>query len=57
MPAYMPTEKKYPITSHADAGDDCVRITDIPVGNHVLVVTTDPAHAGHVTTVSHLVIF
>jgi hypothetical protein len=57
MPAYVPTDRKYRITSHADAGDDCARITDVPVGNHVLIVKSDPAHPGHVTTVSHLIIF
>jgi hypothetical protein len=57
MPAYVPTDRKYRLTSHADAGDDCARITDVPVGNHVLIVKSDPAHPGHVTTVSHLIIF
>lgn len=53
---YVPTSNKHAV-AHADAGDDCVKLTDIPVGNHVLTVKTDPAHPGHVTTVSHLIVF
>ena len=54
---YVPTGKKYKLTEVSEAGDDCVRITGIPAGNHVLSVQTDPAHPGHVTTVSHIIIF
>ena len=54
---YVPTDKKYALTEVADAGDECVKITGIPSGSHVLTVKTDPAHPTHVTTVSHVIIF
>ena len=57
LPEYVPTEKKYVLTERADAGDDCVKITGVPVGDHVLAVRTDPEHPHHVTTVSHVIIF
>lgn len=53
---YEPTSAKHAI-SHSDVGDDCVKMTGVPTGNHVLTVRTDPAHPGHITTVSHLIIF
>jgi hypothetical protein len=54
---YTPTDKRYRVEGLADAGDDCVKLTGIPAGNHVLTVHTDPKHPTHVTTVSHLIVF
>jgi hypothetical protein len=54
---YVPTEKKFEVTSREDVGDDCVRLSGLPVGNHVLSVRADPAHPTHAAAVSHLIIF
>lgn len=57
LPEYVPTDKKYVLTDHGGAGDDCVKITNVPLGTHVLSIKTDPAHAAHVTTLSHVIVF
>lgn len=57
LPEYVRTEKSYILTEVAQAGDDCVKITGVPVGTHVLTIKTDPAHPNHVTTVSHVIVF
>jgi len=57
LPEYVPTDKKYVLTDHGGAGDDCVKITNVPLGTHVLSIKTDPAYPAHVTTLSHVIVF
>lgn len=40
-----------------EAGDECVRLTDVPKGNVVLTVRTDPTVPNYSTAVSHIIVF
>jgi hypothetical protein len=56
---YVPTANRYRVKEVVDAGDECMKFVNVPNGNHVLTVATDPdiPRQNFVTTVSHVIVF
>lgn len=54
---YKPTANRYQLTTRKFVGDECTSVYDVPPGEHVLTISTDPNHPDHTSSFSHVVIF
>jgi len=36
--------------------DECYQVQDVPLGNHVLTIKTDPKNSKHTSYISHIIV-
>ena len=57
-PNYIsPNSTRTKVTSRKYHSSECTFIKSVPAGNHVLTVSTDPAHPQHRSSLSHIITF
>jgi hypothetical protein len=55
---YRPSNRRFLVTSrNYTAEEDCVTLTQLPPGDHVLSVVTDRKNPDSVSSLAHLVVF
>lgn len=54
---YTPSDKRVQITRRRYVQDECTQLFDIPNGDSVLTIRTDPEHPQHTSSLSHIIIF
>lgn len=48
--------KNYLLTKRQYMNDECTKLNEIPNGDHVLTIRTDPKHPGHTSALSHIIV-
>lgn len=56
--SYHPTKKRYQLKDlHYSIAKECMLLRNIPVGDHILTIMTDPISPDTVASLSHIVVF
>ena len=54
---YSPTAKRVAVSRRKYVQDECTQLFDLPNGDSVLTIQTDPKHPTHTSSLSHIVIY
>lgn len=54
---YTPSAQRKAVGRRKYAGDECTQLFEVPNGDSVLTIRTDPEHPTHTSSLSHIVIF
>ncbi len=54
---YTPSVHRVQLVRRRYVQDECTQLLDVPNGDSVLTIRTDPAHPDHSSSLSHIVIF
>lgn len=54
---YSPSDKRVLVSRRRYVQDECTQLFDIPNGDSVLTIRTDPEHPQHTSSLSHVIIF
>ncbi len=54
---YAPSPRRVPVARRKYVQDECTQLYEIPNGDSVLTIQTDPNHPAHTSSLSHIVIF
>ena len=55
--SYVPGDKRVLLTKVTAIGNECREFSELPVGSHVISVSTDKETPGHVTMLTHLILW
>ena len=54
---YVPSTDRVLWTNKYNKGNECFAVLELPKGNHILSIATDPAHDTHLTKISHIIMW
>lgn len=55
--SYVPTADRTLLETRKYMADECTQVWNVPPGEHVLTIRTDPDHPAHTSSFSHIIIF